>query len=560
MFSLARYAAIPLLLGATLLAQGPLVLMGIDAEDGGPGGHGPISSYVSVISNPSNTGILNNVTSGGSGILVIGGGKSPTDNVTQFWNAIDAAIPTTTVTYVNGAANIAAQSFAGFAMLAVVSDVINTPGGGLTNAEMTALAGRAADVANFVNGGGGLLGLSSNQLATPYGYLTALGAFTFASPAQFSNITPTPAGLAIGITNLLDVCCWHDEYITFPGFLDVLATNATTGNPCAIGGQQVIIVQGIVVTPTAGTACVGTNYIVTATVADNLGNPVVGTNVAFDVIAGPNTGVSGNGVTNAAGQATFTYSSAVPGVDTVQACFVNASAVLTCATATVTWVPLPFFDAPSPCGQVLNASVGVPISFTVTAKAVTGLPGNQISLNAAGTPAGATHTPPLPVVDAGPNATATTVFDWVPLNSQVGNHVITYTATDNCGQNVTCVVTINVAECFLFLGFQEGSYAFGPEPDDVLRLFPVVWYPVTMTQIPQLFIPNNASLQNLNVAAQVGMFNPEIYPTNPLQLSNGLRLTIGVGTQQYGQISGVTLTGNPVPALGANYTFAFTIQ
>lgn len=553
MFSLARYAAMPLLLGASLLAQGPLVLMGIDAEDGGPGGHGPITVYVDVVNSMLSSAL------GGSNILVIGGGKSPTDSVTTFWNAIDAAIPTATVTYANGAA-VGTQSFAGFRLVAIVSDFINTPSGGLTNAENTLLTGRAADVQAHVNGGGGLLGFSSNALAVPYGYLGSIGAFTFATPAQFQDITPTAAGLAIGITNALDICCWHDEYITFPGFLQVLATNATTGNPCAIGGSQVIIVQGIVLTPTAGTACVGTNHVVTATVADNLGNPVVGTNVAFDVIAGPNTGVNGNGVTNAAGQATFTYSSAVPGVDTVQACFVNSSAALVCTTATVTWVPLPFFDAPSPCGQVLNASVGVPISFTVTAKAVTGLPGNQISLNAAGTPAGATHTPPLPVVDAGPAATATTVFDWTPLNSQVGNHVITYTATDNCGQSVTCVVTINVAECFLFLGFQEGSYAFGPEPDDVLRLYPVVWYPVTMTQIPQLFIPNNAALMNLNVAAQVGMFNPEIYPTNPLQLSNGLRLTIGVGTQQYGQISGVTLTGNPVPVLGNNYTFAFTIQ
>lgn len=549
-----------LVLLSSAIAQGPLVLMGIDAEDGGPGGHGPISVYVSVISNGSGTGVLNNVTNGGSGILVIGGGKAPADNVTTFWNAIDAAIPTTTVTYVNGAANITAQSFAGFAMLAIVSDFLNTGSGGLTNAENTALTARAGDVANFINGGGGLLGFSSNALTVPYGYLGSVGAFTFGSPAQFDNITPTAEGLAIGITNALDICCWHDEYLTFPGFLDVLATNAVTNNPCAIGGSQIIIVQGIVLTPINGTACIGANHTVTATVADNLGNPIVGTSVTFNVIAGPNTGVNGGGITNALGQASFTYTSAVPGVDTIQACFVNSSAVVVCATASVTWVPLPFFDAPSPCGQTLMASVGVPVTYSIVAKAVTGLPGNQITLDSTSLPAGATHTPGLPIVDVGPNATATTVFDWTPSNAQVGNHIITYTATDNCGQVVQCAVTIAVAECYLFIGFTEGAMPLGPEPDDVIRLLPVVWYPVTMTQIPSLFIPNIPGLLNLTVAAQVGMFNPQIFPGNPLQMSNGLRLTIGQGITPYGQLAGITLTGDPVPNLGADYHFAFTIQ
>lgn len=39
--------------------------MGIDAEDGGPGGHGPITTYEDVVNS-----ILSNVTNGGSGILV----------------------------------------------------------------------------------------------------------------------------------------------------------------------------------------------------------------------------------------------------------------------------------------------------------------------------------------------------------------------------------------------------------------------------------------------------------------------------------------------------------
>jgi hypothetical protein len=48
---------------------GPLVLMGIDAEDGGLGGHGPITAYRDVVNN-----ILLRTTKPGTGILVIGAG------------------------------------------------------------------------------------------------------------------------------------------------------------------------------------------------------------------------------------------------------------------------------------------------------------------------------------------------------------------------------------------------------------------------------------------------------------------------------------------------------
>src|SRR5262249_38248157 len=59
---------------------GPVLLMGIDAEDGGPGGRGAISIYENTIT----TGLLANAA-GGDGILVFGGGKTPGDFATSFW-------------------------------------------------------------------------------------------------------------------------------------------------------------------------------------------------------------------------------------------------------------------------------------------------------------------------------------------------------------------------------------------------------------------------------------------------------------------------------------------
>jgi hypothetical protein len=257
--------------------------MGIDGEDGnGAGGaHGGKVPYTSV-----RISILAEVNSSGSGILVIGGGKNAGDDVTLFWNAIGAAAtPAQAVTHVNGAANISAQSFAGFAVIGVASAAPQTPNGGLTDAENNAFAARAGDVVNFVNGGGGLFGLSQAGLSNPYGSWVRSARSRFNFPPQFQDVTATPAGNAVGITNTnLDVCCWHDESLTFPGFLDVLATNNNTGNPCAIGGANVIIVQGIVLTPLFSTNPIGTTHMVTATVADNLGQPVVNTNVTYDPV------------------------------------------------------------------------------------------------------------------------------------------------------------------------------------------------------------------------------------------------------------------------------------
>jgi|GEM_PF-6778518 len=217
-----------------VFAQGPVALMGIDAEDFG---HGSPSIYAGVVGN-----VYSNATNGGNGILVIGGGKNPADRVTIFWDAVGVDL-SVSITYVNGPANIAAASFAGYRVIAVVSDIFNTPSGGLTNDENNELSAKAAAVAAFVNGGGGLFGFSSFGLTNPYGYLASVGTFTAGSVFE-NDIEPTPEGLALGITSTnLDVCCWHDSYLTFPAYLDVLAYYPqVTGQPAAaIGGQQVII-------------------------------------------------------------------------------------------------------------------------------------------------------------------------------------------------------------------------------------------------------------------------------------------------------------------------------
>ena len=217
------------------LAQGPIALLGIDAEDIG---HPAPSNYTTLM-NDLYTGAAN----GGSGTLIIGGGKGGSDYVTPWWNALVGTIGP--ITYVNGAANVAAESFLGYRMIAVVSEAAQTLGG-LTDAENEALSARAAEVAAFVNGGGALVGFSGSTHTTPYGYLGNLGTFSFGTPPQSIDVEPTAEGVAVGITSTnLDGCCWHDSYLTFPSFLNVLAyypvPSSTSTVPAAIGGQQVIV-------------------------------------------------------------------------------------------------------------------------------------------------------------------------------------------------------------------------------------------------------------------------------------------------------------------------------
>lgn len=334
---------------------GPVILMGIDAEDAvrSPvSNHGSPSIYAGVV----RKGILDNVTNGGTlGILGIGCGKSPTDDVTFFWTAV-ATNPNVMkpLVCVNGAAAISTQSFDGFEMIAVVSDRINTSSGGLTQAELDALNARDADVAEFVNTGGGLFGLSNCALTDPYGYLGGVGGFTCGALGsnQQDNIEPTPEGQALGITSTnLDVCCWHDTYKAFPAFLKVLAVYPdVSGKPAAaIGGAQVIVTQGITLEPATDENPAGTAHTVTATLENSEGNPVVDREVRFKVISGPNAGQASpvNGVctpfpnchTDNNGQVSWTYTSnGKLGTDIIEACFTDDRDVERCAQATKEWV------------------------------------------------------------------------------------------------------------------------------------------------------------------------------------------------------------------------------
>jgi hypothetical protein len=344
---------------------GPVALMGIDAEDGGPDGHGPVATYATIVDN-----LFANVTNGSATVLVLGGGKLADDDVTSFYDAVFAATnPVHAVTYAHDA-DVATVSFAGYGLIIVASSEDETSDGGLTDEESEALKLRAPAFAAHVNAGGGLISFSQGGQTSPYGFMGDVGNFVrddidFGDSA---NIDVTAAGTAAGLSDALDVCCWHDEYLEFPSFLSVLATYATEGTPevAAIGGAKVLIPTGIELTPATQSISAGASCAVTATVTED-NAPVSGVTVSFSVTTGPRAGTTGSAVTDAAGKAAFSFAAPTAGVDTIGASFtdslqrVRAATPVTC---TATEVLGNVVTAPAPTPAPAAAPVAAAPAFT----------------------------------------------------------------------------------------------------------------------------------------------------------------------------------------------------
>jgi uncharacterized repeat protein (TIGR01451 family) len=119
----------------------------------------------------------------------------------------------------------------------------------------------------------------------------------------------------------------------------------------------------LALTPATATNPVNTSHTVTAHATRN-GVAQADVAVSFSVTAGPNTGNEGNATTNAAGDATYTYSSAVAGTDTIHATASDGETTVTSNNVTKTWT------AVTPSGLTI-ASVTAPSVVTVGTRAQT---------------------------------------------------------------------------------------------------------------------------------------------------------------------------------------------
>jgi len=101
-----------------------------------------------------------------------------------------------------------------------------------------------------------------------------------------------------------------------------------------------IVGEGIILSPTAATNVVGTQHTVTATVQDAAGNPVVGRDVTFEIVSGPNAPQTATVATDSNGKATFTYTGNAVGTDVIVASFTNSQQqVIFSNRITKEWTP-----------------------------------------------------------------------------------------------------------------------------------------------------------------------------------------------------------------------------
>ncbi|MFP8956493.1 hypothetical protein ACLI4Y_07180 [Natrialbaceae archaeon A-CW3] len=226
---------------------GPVVLMGLDSELGAGGtGHGTPEEHASMVES-----ILDDVTNGGEGILVLGGNPDPwNSNVVDYWedDIGKASNVDEPVTFVSDVDDILDVDFDGYAMIGVVSSTEQISHG-LTNDQNSAITERTEDIADFVNNGGGLLGKTQEQLNEPWAYVDPFGEFENRDMGgdQYSSVEVQQAGLDMGLTQdgMSGWCCYHETFPQFPDFFDVLLTRDQSGlgdgEAGAIGGQAVII-------------------------------------------------------------------------------------------------------------------------------------------------------------------------------------------------------------------------------------------------------------------------------------------------------------------------------
>src|SRR5579859_1289090 len=150
-------------------------------------------------------------------------------------------------------------------------------------------------------------------------------------------------------------CSSHSDYPTWAGdwVPFAVSADAPTKNYCAndvetglqvcgepyilVAGGGVVVHSNITLSPATATDPVGGSHTVTATVLKG-GSPESGKTVTFTISAGPNVGKTGTGVTDASGQAAFTYTdTGGAGTDTIVATFVDDTGATEEATASKTW-------------------------------------------------------------------------------------------------------------------------------------------------------------------------------------------------------------------------------
>ena len=299
-----------------------------------------------------------------------------------------------------------------------------------------------SSIDNFGGAGlslGGLfpLGLLATSTATEQ----PTGTSSVSVPVTTSSFS---VGAGENITVIFDVAAYAPEGTIGGGpatvnFASTLAPGPslftdTNGKPVT----QIVAISPPLSTPptlgklalstTTASAQVGTPATLTVTATDTNGNPLPNATVFFSIISGPDSPMSGPALTNANGQASFTYpGGGAAGTDVIQA----SAGTVPSNTESVTWsVPGPLsYITISPANATTPVGVGVPYTtaaFDQFGNSITETGSAVFGISAGGSCTGATCTASTP----GPY-TVTATYSGVTAQTSltVGSTPLTITAS-----------------------------------------------------------------------------------------------------------------------------------
>ena len=133
---------------------------------------------------------------------------------------------------------------------------------------------------------------------------------------------------------------------TFDDSGKILNTGGVDGAVCGMGNESQqwapvgsVSCPGSILSlaPQRQEHAVGSQASVTADYVNSCGDPLQGAPISFKVASGPKSGLTGSGTTDAAGNATFVYTSTASGTDTVGASTTNPAGTITSNTVQVVW-------------------------------------------------------------------------------------------------------------------------------------------------------------------------------------------------------------------------------
>lgn len=112
-------------------------------------------------------------------------------------------------------------------------------------------------------------------------------------------------------------------------------------------------------------------------------------------------------------------------------------------------------------------------------------------------------------------------------------------------------------ECFLLIGLESIDFTYGT---DTFLVDPMTILPMTLVSTPTLDIPANNQLIGLPIYTQSVMYNPTVFPNDPIKVSQGVEFVIGNQPSTYGLPGGLIMwpTGAPVTQPGGQISIGFS--